>query len=127
MTGEANRRLTPGQRVGYAVGDLGINLYFISTATYLLYFYTDVFGIPAAVAASWPEPLPNWAPKRPPAAAPPRVPMVCLVPPRLLFSQAAAVSAMAPAAMTTRSFIEIPSLKMGALGVAIRGPNGRGP
>ncbi len=38
--------------MGYAVGDLGINLYFISTATYLLYFYTDVFGISAAVAAS---------------------------------------------------------------------------
>jgi len=48
----ASNRLTPGQRVGYAVGDLGINLYFISTATYLLYFYTDVFGISAAVAAS---------------------------------------------------------------------------
>ena len=52
MTDSSSRRLTPGQRVGYAVGDLGINLYFISTATYLLYFYTDVFGISAAVAAS---------------------------------------------------------------------------
>ena len=51
MDGGSNR-LTAGQRVGYAVGDLGINLYFISTATYLLYFYTDVFGISAAVAAS---------------------------------------------------------------------------
>jgi len=40
------------QRIGYGVGDLGINLYFISAATYLLYFYTDVFGISAAVAAS---------------------------------------------------------------------------
>jgi Na+/melibiose symporter-like transporter len=28
--------------VGYAVGDLGINLYFISSMTFLLYFYTDV-------------------------------------------------------------------------------------
>lgn len=36
---------------GYAVGDFGINLYFISTMTYLLYFYTDVMGI-SAVAAS---------------------------------------------------------------------------
>jgi GPH family glycoside/pentoside/hexuronide:cation symporter len=36
---------------GYAVGDLGINLYFISTLTYLLYFYTDVLGISAAAAA----------------------------------------------------------------------------
>ncbi len=52
MTDSLSNRLTPGQRVGYAVGDLGINLYFISAATYLLYFYTDVFGISAAVAAS---------------------------------------------------------------------------
>lgn len=44
--------MTVGRRIGYGVGDLGINLYFISTATYLLYFYTDVFGISAAVAAS---------------------------------------------------------------------------
>lgn len=52
MASDAESRLTPGQRLGYALGDLGINLYFISTATYLLYFYTDVFGISAAVAAS---------------------------------------------------------------------------
>lgn len=36
--------------VGYAVGDLGINLYFISVMTYLLYFYTDVMGISALAA-----------------------------------------------------------------------------
>ena len=35
---------------GYAVGDFGINLYFISTMTYLLYFYTDVMGISAVAA-----------------------------------------------------------------------------
>lgn len=35
---------------GYAVGDFGINLYFISVLTYLLYFYTDVMGISAAAA-----------------------------------------------------------------------------
>ena len=37
--------------MGYAVGDFGINLYFISVMTYLLYFYTDVLGISAAAAA----------------------------------------------------------------------------
>jgi sugar (glycoside-pentoside-hexuronide) transporter len=37
--------------MGYAVGDFGINLYFISVLTYLLYFYTDVFGISALSAA----------------------------------------------------------------------------
>lgn len=36
---------------GYAVGDFGINLYFISAMTYLLYFYTDVLGISAVAAA----------------------------------------------------------------------------
>jgi len=35
---------------GYAVGDFGINLYFISVMTYLLYFYTDVMGISAVAA-----------------------------------------------------------------------------
>jgi sugar (glycoside-pentoside-hexuronide) transporter len=35
---------------GYAVGDFGINLYFISVMTYLLYFYTDVLGISAVAA-----------------------------------------------------------------------------
>ena len=39
------------QSLGYAVGDLGINLYFISAMTFLLYFYTDVLGISAAAAA----------------------------------------------------------------------------
>jgi len=36
--------------IGYAVGDLGINLYFISVMTFLLYFYTDVLGISAVAA-----------------------------------------------------------------------------
>ena len=46
----SSERLTPTQRLGYGVGDFGINLYFISTLTYLLYFYTDVFGLSAAAA-----------------------------------------------------------------------------
>ena len=33
------------------MADFGINLYFISAMTYLLYFYTDVFGLSAAAAA----------------------------------------------------------------------------
>ena len=37
--------------MGYAVGDLGINLYFISSMTFLLYFYTDVLKISAVAAA----------------------------------------------------------------------------
>ncbi len=38
-------------RLAYAVGDAGINLYFMSTLSFLLYFYTDFYGISAAVAA----------------------------------------------------------------------------
>ena len=43
-------KLTVAQRLGYGVGDLGINLYFIAAMTYLPFFYTDVFGLSAAVA-----------------------------------------------------------------------------
>ena len=39
------------ETLGYAVGDLGINLYFISVMTYLLLFYTDVMGLSAIAAA----------------------------------------------------------------------------
>ncbi len=44
-------KLSNTQRVGYGIADFGINLYFISAMTYLLYFYTDVYGISAAAAA----------------------------------------------------------------------------
>ena len=38
------------QRLSYAVGDFGINLYFMSAMTFLLFFYTEVYGLSAAVA-----------------------------------------------------------------------------
>ena len=44
-------KLSNSERVGYGIADFGINLYFISAMTYLLYFYTDVFGLSAAAAA----------------------------------------------------------------------------
>lgn len=47
----ATERLSIGERLGYGVADFGINLYFMSAMTYLLYFYTDVFGLSAAAAA----------------------------------------------------------------------------
>lgn len=40
------------KRIGYGVGDLGCNLVFSTMASYLLFFYTDVFGITAAVAGT---------------------------------------------------------------------------
>ena len=45
-----SQRLSAANRIGYGIGDFGVNLYFISAMTYLLYFYTDVFGLSAAAA-----------------------------------------------------------------------------
>lgn len=39
-----------GKRIGYGIGDLGCNLVFSTMASYLMVFYTDVFGISAAAA-----------------------------------------------------------------------------
>lgn len=41
-----------GKRVGYGMGDLGCNLVFSTMASYLMIFYTDVFGITAAAAGT---------------------------------------------------------------------------
>lgn len=40
------------KRIGYGVGDLGCNLVFSTMASYLMFFYTDIFGITAAVAGT---------------------------------------------------------------------------
>ncbi len=40
------------KRVGYGIGDLGCNLVFSTMASYLMVFYTDVFGITAAAAGT---------------------------------------------------------------------------
>lgn len=41
-----------GKRIGYGIGDLGCNLVFSIMSSYLLIFYTDVFGIAAAAAGT---------------------------------------------------------------------------
>ncbi|MCX7285545.1 MAG: glycoside-pentoside-hexuronide (GPH):cation symporter [Novosphingobium sp.] len=41
-----------GERLSYALGNFGINLPFGMTNAYLLYFYTDVYGISAGTVAS---------------------------------------------------------------------------
>lgn len=45
-----NDRLSVKEKVGYGLGDTASNLYFQMFINFLLFFYTDVFGIPAAVA-----------------------------------------------------------------------------
>ena len=41
-----------GKRIGYGIGDLGCNLVFSTMSSYLLIFYTDVFGMAAAAAGT---------------------------------------------------------------------------
>lgn len=40
------------KRIGYGIGDLGCNLVFSTMASYLMVFYTNVFGITAAAAGT---------------------------------------------------------------------------
>lgn len=39
------------EKIGYGFGDLACCLIYVSISSYLLFFYTDVFGITASVAA----------------------------------------------------------------------------
>ncbi|WP_350285448.1 MFS transporter [uncultured Croceitalea sp.] len=41
-----------GEKIGYGIGDLGFNFYWANISGFLLYFYTDVFGISAAAAGT---------------------------------------------------------------------------
>jgi glycoside/pentoside/hexuronide:cation symporter, GPH family len=45
-------KLSLTEKVGFAVGDVGFNLYWASIASFLAVFYTDVFGISAAAAGT---------------------------------------------------------------------------
>ena len=45
-------RLTWKERIGYGLGDAGFNFYWAIIGSYLVFFYTDVFGIGAAAAAT---------------------------------------------------------------------------
>ncbi len=44
--------LSTGTRIGFGVGDFGANLIFQSTFIFLIFFFTDVFGIAAPVAGT---------------------------------------------------------------------------
>lgn len=45
-------RLRKREIAGYGLGDMGFNFYWTNISTFLLIFYTDVFGITAAAAAT---------------------------------------------------------------------------
>ncbi len=40
------------EKIGYGLGDLGFNFYWANISAFLLIFYTDTFGIPAAAAGT---------------------------------------------------------------------------
>lgn len=45
-------RLSLKEKIGYSVGDTASNLFFQTFIFFLLFFYTDVFGIPASAVAT---------------------------------------------------------------------------
>lgn len=52
MSQAMHDRLTVTEKLGYSLGDLAANLIFQTLVTYLAFFYTDVYRIPAASAAT---------------------------------------------------------------------------
>ncbi|MDO3387049.1 MFS transporter [Gilvimarinus sp. SDUM040013] len=45
-------KLSWRERIGYGLGDAGFNFYWAIIGSYLIFFYTDIFGISAAAAAT---------------------------------------------------------------------------
>jgi len=45
-------RLSLKEKIGFSAGDAASNLFFQTFVLYLLFFYTDVFGLPSAVAGT---------------------------------------------------------------------------
>ncbi len=48
----ARAQLSAVEKIGYSLGDLAANLIFQTLVTFIAFFYTDVYGIPAAQAAA---------------------------------------------------------------------------
>ncbi len=51
-TTETKEKISVLEKIGFGLGDTASNLFFQTFMLFLLYFYTDVFGIPAAVAGT---------------------------------------------------------------------------
>jgi glycoside/pentoside/hexuronide:cation symporter, GPH family len=48
----ASRRLTLAEKIAYALGDVACNLFWTIFSVYLVFFYTDIYGISAAAAGT---------------------------------------------------------------------------
>lgn len=49
MSGKQARPFGMKDKMGYLLGDLGNDLTFILSSSYLMKFYTDIMGVPAAI------------------------------------------------------------------------------
>jgi len=47
-----SQRLSVGEKIGYALGDLAANLIFQTLVTFISFYYTDAYKIPAATAST---------------------------------------------------------------------------
>ena len=59
----STERLSVGEKIGYSLGDLAANLIFQTFITFLAFFYTDIYKIPAGTASAVPSALP-WSTSR---------------------------------------------------------------
>ena len=50
LTSKMSEKISVREKIGYATGDLASNFIYATVSSYLLFFYTDVFGITAAAA-----------------------------------------------------------------------------
>ena len=50
--GKLNQKLTIKEKVGYGLGDFAANIVFQTVMIFLMYYYTDIFGIPAAAVGT---------------------------------------------------------------------------
>ena len=46
------QKISVREKIGYGLGDTASNLFWQTFMMFLLFFYTDIFGIPAAVAGT---------------------------------------------------------------------------
>jgi len=52
MASENLKKISMNEKFGYASGDFACNLIYTTVSTYLLFFYTDVYGLSAAAAGT---------------------------------------------------------------------------
>ncbi|WGD36911.1 glycoside-pentoside-hexuronide (GPH):cation symporter [Lysinibacter sp. HNR] len=50
--GTATTRVPFFEKIAYSGGDLAFNLVYVATGTYLMFFYTEIVGIPAAIVGT---------------------------------------------------------------------------